>query len=491
MIRLLFALLIFINSLPIFAGTPVQITDFDSSKIWKELIHSNHLTVDTNKGDVGSALDLLALNASTVENVVLMTLNPYLGDNIIYEYGKINFLHRKFPNAKITVLTPTSSVFNIKALELQPWLHPVPVPIHNLFTKDNLKVLMKQPELLKDIILKQIEDGIPSNSLVIWNDYFERIARDLFQYMNLNFKAASINATGGDQKISAALEASAREAELLFKELLVKRKASSLALKFRNNVLNLVAKNPTQSEQSFNLEILKKVEPLNTRYEYSAFYSQVLFGTEAGLEWDENLYLDPNWRELISTVIQSSFKDPEKPLLIINLNTRGKEKVLNLKRDFAERMDGLLQILVQNNPEVNIMIAPVEEAFGRNAIDKSAGVIQRFIESGANIAYFPTDRRLHGALYKHARAVIIQDSGNNHLAGIFNDHVLNMSRECWNCKIAGHSQNYRGEAGLWRKPGQKYLNYGAKAPYYGDGLLLWVNNLLSTNVISCRDLQLL
>jgi len=385
------------------------------------------------------------------ERVVLFTLNQNLGDNIVFDYARIESIHARYPQAEIRVISPTSQILRETA-----WLKPLPFEVGDWLAPGSLNQLLDDPTRISRRLIHMIQSGIELPSLVIWEPKrFDIFGSDLLNVMIRQISTPEqFSRLGGPRSFSANLkykisqEIGATRAALL-------ARVSETGSKFLE-----VRIDPTLA-----------IDRFNTAYDQSDAIWRNTFGDDARLAWNQDAYYDPaRFDHSYRDAVRSSFKSSDGRFIVLNLNTRAEFKLPGLKKNYVARLEDLLDYLGRTQPALNLFVASPEAQFGEAVVAEGLKAIQKAqVAYPGRIATLPTDRELWKPILRDAYAVISQDSGMVHVANIFNPRVMSLSRS-----------GADGSPLKWRLPGQAIGIYGSSAhsgnePVHVPGLDRWLN----------------
>jgi ADP-heptose:LPS heptosyltransferase len=406
--------------------------------------------------------------------ITVLTLNPNLGDNIIFDQGLIPYLHERYPGARIQWTSPTGQI-----LRAPGWLQVHDMPVQRFLEPSAIHTLLEDPNSLARMLIGAIDASVHPGSLVIWDDFrFERLGDDILHAAESSLKAEDYARLGGPRSWRANLQEMIRSQIAKAREHLLARIESGHS--FGVGIEYLAARRraafilgPNLPRQTVYLPSAREQPPLGTMYEEAQNRAHQLFGADAKLEWDPALYLTPELSRAGASYLERTFGARNGPYLVLNLNTRGDFKVRELQQDYAQRLQKLLSVLREHHPELNILVSPPEAQFGEETVQAARQVIDGAVSSsGGRVALLPADRELWKPILQGAEAVISQDSGFVHVANIVNDHVITLFKS---------SMSDMGEPIRWRKPGQPVAVYRNSGDEWQRDLLERLDGML------CQD----
>jgi hypothetical protein len=396
-----------------------------------------------------SFLDSIGVHPENFSNIVILSLNNYLGDNLIFHFSLIPFLRNQYPNSELTLISPKAEIiFPSVRYQFQKYTFPV------RFTEyQNRKDRDEHIALLRDRLPHFIKAHVKPGSLVLF---------DLTTLIKASSEIDSLARNPESTPLPAVYRA------------LTEIGAVGIGVSNLENgyIMSGLAQLdvvgiPTPQEvlsspwltqikgshgQSIGFSIRQKVKPniFGNKNEniYQSWLANMsfLFGDQLELSWNEKIYngLDEGrTREYLAT--QSSF--PDRPFVLINLNTFGRSKVDELRPWYLFILKQISTEIARLHPAWNIVYTFPENQFGPEVQED---VINWKAQSPLPLIAIPSSRREHlPTLIRDSRFVISYDTGLAHLAAFKNPrHVLTISATS-------------GGAHTWTRPGQDFLQLHA------------------------------
>lgn len=396
-----------------------------------------------------------------VQEVVLVTTSPFLGDNIIYEYSKIPFLKKAFPRAKIKVVSRTSSIL-VKSGRLVP----IYFPMDEYRADEKIEeYLLRNPNLITDQILNFLKNNISPKAVVIWDVYnFGRLIEEI-QYAVMDFSKDRPEVVpqlwqrfGPNPHVIYGalyryLAQSLRLSEQ-FEKFLVENKMTSIGLDQLGEKETYRTVLGKSDGVRIHSEVLER-EFQDNVYVGADWNLKRAFGANASAEWDRRLYDDKSRDKDVKALLFEEFGNPKASFIIVNLNTISSDKINDVTSDYVFRLRSLLEYLTGKYPKLKIFVNAAEANFGPAIARETQVLLHQFAVAG--VRSLPQNRKLWQPLIKLARAVVTQDSGFLHVAYMLSENVIAIGRA-----IGFDEQGdpiYRNRGEMWGKPGTKLVPY--------------------------------
>jgi hypothetical protein len=422
-----------------------------------------------------SLTQLAGVNIGAAKTIVLFTLNPNLGDNLIFQYSQIPYLHKINPTAEIHVISPTSFV-----LEESEWLKPKTIDVKKFFDVAFVETLKADPDLISNPIINVLENSITQGSVVLWNeDLWGRFRKELLGtfkkgHGNKEPTTEQQNLVGSQiVKIWDSLKVAiqSRESEGFGAQILDGPPRITVVIP-RSHEIPLFAKQENSAGvYGFQVVPTKWLSRNSPPYETAIAWNQTLYGENAFSAWNEDNYIAEDSIPSAKKWLVQNLTYPERPYIVVNLNTQGKIKVHDLKSDYSLRVFQLVSEIQNKYPRLNILISAPEPQFGTEVARSVRNTVDSLNRGGSEVVFLPPDKKLWNPLLKGASFVLSQDSGFAHLAYVFNENVLTFSRDIWKRNqgkdavsfMSGLNEGelypvYVGQAERWKKPGTKSVS---------------------------------
>lgn len=218
-------------------------------------------------------------------------------------------------------------------------------------------------------------------------------------------------------------------------------------------------------------------------YNMAAEFHQLFYGHGSYLSWDPAHYYDRRaYAGRAAKWKARAFQRPERPFAILNLNTLGSAKVMDLAPDYAQRLREFLVFFRDRHPDVNLFVAPPEAHFGDSVQNEARALIQSFAKGGSVAALPDGEKRVWYPLMEDASLVLSQDSGFAHVAQIFSRRVMIMGRGTTTDDVDPVRLAFADEPRRWAKPGHFWGLFGdaRTTTPHAEWIFNWVAESLSS-----------
>lgn len=429
-------------------------------------------------------LEMTSVNLEEASEIVLVSFNPNLGDNIILDYSRIEYLHQKYPKAVIKVVSPTSSI-----LKESDWLKTASLPYLEFLEPEFAQRFVTNPSELSNAVLSKLLPHIRPGSVVLWDAYtldvrlnFEvayALEKHLpvkeFQKLNYNGLRASgiptfTTGVGGAilsdemDKIRGALVSEIKKSDAAgVGYSFLGGKETVTVVPKQNARPSIFSKAPGELFEFRFLGPIWNSEV--TLYNTSASVHELFFGKDFYLAWNPRHYMDESELSLPKQKwLERSFSNPNANYIVINLNSRGDYKIKDLKKDYARRLEELIEAIREKYPTLNVFVSAPESHFGKEVTEEVQELMsQKRWAILKQVAFLPDDKELWKPILKDAKAVVTQDSGFAHVANIFNENVITLHR---NIPVQKDGKRFivnEGEGHRWSKNGV-FVEYSHSRP---------------------------
>ena len=408
-----------------------------AARDFREYLKANGLRAPS---DVVGLADWLKLRDLRPTQVVLINLTKFFGDNVIFGFSTIDYLRQTF-DAPFLYVSPVAEALNGVASDhfaRAAW--PITFAQHRT-REARVAEIMRMKRRFESFLEQHVRPG----------------ALVLYDLTTLD-KADQELATVDPRELSASDE---------FRCALARRDVTAIGLGALKNerihlgitgldVLARPALIPAELRFAHGPHVkVKTVEGLThvqlrgvwsagqTTYEAWLRSLNVVFGQDAFMSWDANLYVRPEHVVELDRLKHRAGLAIDRPHAFLNLNTFGADKVRDLTPVYTATLDRVVAHVLSRYPELDLLVRFPEHQFGPEVQSHALALAAR---TRGRVAMIPlTAQHLLGAIYQSARWIVSYDSGPFHQAA-FRPADLVLSVSLWS-----------GSGDVWRKPGQKFI----------------------------------
>lgn len=437
--------------------SPVQVAE-------NQHAYLKHFGLDQSQRRGDGLLNWLGVHPEKSPQIVLVSLNNFFGDSMIFHFPIIDYFRKNYPQIPLTVISPNANVLSRPDQQDFKWeVFSVRFP---MFRKREDRVeqilLMRQrlPGFLKahiqpgafvlydlttcDKADQELKRGKPEEKLVSseMHRVFREIGATAVGISNLNKERIFNGVTG--------VEVMLPKEQIPDDPLLAPFRAKP---------------SEWSGGEGFNFRSPISFDA-KTIYESWLQNFSLLFGSKAYLRWDHHYFTNSvEDAAVINAFLEENGMDRSKEHVLINLNTFGGDKVRDLIPHYAETLKRIIQHVHDTRPELNILVTFPETQFGPeiqgDILDYAASLKPR-------VALIPSSyREIMPAFVATSQWLISYDSGLVHLASFLPaNRVLSLDLGS-------------GGAEIWRRPEQGYVKVppGGSPTQLADSAIEWIDSI--------------
>jgi hypothetical protein len=391
------------------------------------------------------------------KKIVIYSQDMHLGDSLLESFSILNQVHAKFPHLPIVLVSPL-----VDLVKTQPtWLTKIKLPMAGVYTDPFVAAAFrKKPQ-------KFLNDPNTVEMLSLCASHINKLMEPgtLF-FFNLDGVRSSIfdgvHYRRLHQTITPEWETPAKENIMAFQEALVQRIAvpeGSLRIDFEALFKSTIQPVWTGQKSKVKIRLGANFASLHsidiqtmTIYESYELFFKMLLGEELAA-LDRDLFFpsasNTDWQRFLA----QQFSEPQKPFVLINLNTFGKHKLAMLSQVQATLFRYFFNFFGAVFPDYNILLVPLEtSAAASKEIARRLEIEAEDIASLSNshlgkMGVLPSQNKtMWVPAMVHADLVLSIDSGFVHAAN------FNRSPQ----KTLSFSLDE--SARTWHAPGQPFTN---------------------------------
>jgi hypothetical protein len=406
--------------------------------------------IATSLGQEQSVLEWLKVNPADYPQIVLFSLNNFLGDSLIFHFSIIDYFLKTYPQVPLRFISPKAGLLARMADPSFSWrVFPVRFAEYRKREDRDYQINFTRRRL-HDFVKENVMPG----------------ALVFFDLTTLDKADAEIDPKGNQPELRLSTE---------FHRLLMEAKATAIGLsnlrkerimlgvsgievlappsRLRPELADLPESHPivSRSGETRGYTLRTQVEwGAKTIYKSWLENFTLLFGPAAYLKWTSAYFVHPQEDAvLVQQFFDEQHMDSKTHYVMINFNTYGADKVRDLIPLYSQALKAVMAHIL-NTTAFNILVNCPETQFGPENI---VAVLDAAAENKSRVALISTSKReIMSALISNARWFISYDSGPVHLASFFPpERVLTFSL---------HS----GGPEIWRKEDQEYIKLPLDGP---------------------------
>lgn len=422
-----------------------------------------------------SFLDWIGVDPGSHSEIVVVSFNNFLGDNIIFYVSMFESLRKKYPLSKIKFISPKANIVS-EDNELAIENHVFPVRFleftDSAKSDEHLRnFVARMPGFLKANINKEAFvffdlSTIEKAELQILkkeHEFPKKPSEEFFRVMT-DLKATAIGLSNLSSQGRMLQDGTGfvmlAPHEKLNKHLTVNEAAEAIENN-RGEVLGV----HLIDQWDFSSE---------TIYESRLRQLAFIFGADMKLSWRYSTLNDRSKNLNISYFLQQKGLDPSRGYALLNLNTFGNNKVQELGPKYFDLMSGIVKHVLENTTD-NLLVTFPENQFGPEVQEK---IIDLVFQSKNRIAFLTVgDREEIPSIIKKSRWVISYDSGLVHLSAFMPENQI---------LTIGLS---KADPQIWRKPSQPfiYLPENAATNDFVNSVNKWISSFYQKSAPSTSN----
>jgi ADP-heptose:LPS heptosyltransferase len=358
-------------------------------------------------------MSFLKVNPVNGQDIVILNLNPNIGDNLINTNPLIEHLHQKYPDSKIKFISPTADLIN-----QSNWLEPIKLDLKDFENKKenakNLNDFFKHVNKTLDTHLDPhsfyISDG--SDFEALKQRYFSSEAGYRNAFHQMTVETSEILKSHNSQGVHFYNPLGEEAAYLLNADDAPDYLKKHKGFEKQGNVQKV----PFEMDEKI---IGRGLKNDYTVYDLSKNHNSFIYGDSFKLN-NPKEYYQPSKEVYLQTddFLKIRFKTEKPQYLVLNFNTAGKSKIEAIEKEYVERVRAMVNKIKLDHPNTKILLTPVESQFGEKIkLEVDAFIKQENLSD--IVSYMPEDKKMWGPIIEKSEFVITQDSGFNHIANIY------------------------------------------------------------------------